>query len=808
MNHLKSVKILILLLVFCAVSALAQERRAIPPSDSAPEDWTRIPFQDWRPEFVPTDAEKAQGFALFTRPLVDAVYPESRPGADERFEKLAFFAAGDQFQTLNFAVYPLQDLKGLRVNAGKFSLQNDPAAVFPAENIQIRLVTYRDIRYPQYSSKTMQYRVLPEYMQDVTVTDAPALEPQRYFITFKVPKGTKPGVYAGNVTVSVDDSGKSVNVPVELKVLGFDLLKDPKKHYGAYYYAPLQADGRTWDKEAMEREFAVMRDYGFTRSPVYVVKYTDNEDDPFVFPELDFWLGLMKKNGMEGPIPVIGGSPTWIASKFGGKFGKHIQIEQMPSPDFWPYLAGLCKKLKEKVDALPEGTPKMVFGPLDEISSESSEFGTGVYKAFHDAGLTTYTTMEPMNRSFPEYDSCVDIFASQVYLPLYDEIQKRHKQEYWCYPNHNSYERKDMVIMCKGGRMTYGFGMWRSGFDFLLPWIWRNRNPDHFNLNSSGGANIFNPETGEMIMGTYWECFREGIYDLRYLYTLENAVVQREGSQNGKLNAEIKKSRDLLQEIWDSIIVKEKYLNRDLWDSPRFDAYRERIANQIVALYEYPPVNPNAVAPSVIIEPRVIPYVDPFQAACEKAEAEGTMKTASIKPEHCARSEEEAEVKVVEGADRPAGAQSDKLALLTITIDKTHDGSSGNGLYPSGWPALGGYLTENVWKDLEAENGGQPITVKGMRLRLFIESNRTKNPDKTPIHVGIQPGSYAFNCPAELKQGEWHTIYVPLENAGYEGMPKEGGIPRSVRLTITESNHEDGDVIKIYFDDISFIWSL
>jgi len=805
MTHLNSLRILTLLLAFCAVSAFAQERRPVPPFDSAPEDWTRIPFHDWRPEFVPTDAEKAQGFALFTRPLVDAVYPESRPGADERFEKLAFFAAGDQFQTLNFAVYPLQDLKGLRVKAGKFALQNDSATVFPAENIQIRLVTYRDIRYPQYSSKTNQYRVLPEYLQDVTVTDAPALEPQRYFITFKVPKGTKAGVYAGNVTVSVDDSGKTVDVPVELKVLGFDLLKDPNKHYGAYYY-PARDEKWKWDKAAMEREFAVMRDYGFDRSPVYCMSW-DHEKNEFIFPELDFWLDLMKKNGMEGPIPVIGGGIEWIATaRYGAKFGKHIHVEQMPRDEYWTELTRLCENLKAQVDAMPAGTPKMVFGPLDEIAPDSTAYGARVYKTFHDAGLTTYTTMEPQNPAFQDYDAHVDIYASQAYLPLYDEIQGRHKQEYWCYPNHNSYERKDMVIMCKGGRMTYGFGMWRSGFDFLLPWIWRNQKPDHFNLKSSGGANIFHPETGEMIMGTYWECFREGIYDLRYLYTLENAVVQREGSKDAKLNAEIQKSRALLQEIWDSIIVKEKYLNRDLWESAQFDANRERIARQIVALYEYPVVNADAVAPSVIIDPRVVPYEDPFQTVCKKAEADGTMRTVAIKAESCVRSETEADVKVVEGADRPAGAKSEKVALLTITVDKEHDGTGNDGLYPSGWPAIAGGISPKVWKDLEAQNGGEPVKVKGLRMRVWIESNRTKKPDSTPIHAGIQPGAYSFNCPPELKQGEWHTLYVPLENAGYEGMPKAEGNPTNTRLTISESNHENGDVIKLYFDDISFIW--
>ena len=203
----------VVLILGLSVGALfaepSAERRALPPSDEAPEDWTRIPYHESRPEFEPTESEKQRGFALFSRPLVDAVYPESRPGAEERVEKLAFFAAGNQFQTLNFAVYPLQELPSLRVSAGEFRRiqtldgeMDQDEWLFPPENVQLRLVTYRGIRYPQYSSKTKQYRVLPEYLQDVTVTDAPAKEPQRYFLTFKVPSKMKPGIYAGKVRIS------------------------------------------------------------------------------------------------------------------------------------------------------------------------------------------------------------------------------------------------------------------------------------------------------------------------------------------------------------------------------------------------------------------------------------------------------------------------------------------------------------------------------------------------------------------------------------------------------------------------------
>lgn len=779
------------------------ERRALPPADEAPEDWTRIPFFESRPEFQPTEAETRRGFALFTRPLVDAIYPESRPGADERVEKLSFFAAGNQFQTLNFAVYPLQALPELRVKAGQFQLVTDESAVFPSENVQVRLVTYRGIRYPQYSSKSKQFRVLPEYLQDVTINDAPAFEPQRYFVTFRVPAGMKPGVYSGKITVAWGENSnqfsgeKSAVLPVELKVLGFDLQSDPSKHYSAYYYPPKDAEGN-WDQPRMEREFAAMRDYGFTRSPVYCMSY-DAEQKKLFFPHLDFWLSLMKKNDLQGPIPVIGGGGTWLAAHdYGAEFGSHIQVRTPPREEFYAEMNRLCRQLKKDVDALPAGTPEMVFGPLDETSPEATEFGTRVYRAYHDAGLVTYTTKEPKDPTFKAYDDVVDVYASQVFNPPYDEVMTRHKREYWCYPNHNSYERKDLVIMAKGGRMTYGFGFWRSGFDLLIPWIWRASSPKHFDEKTSSGANLLHPETGEVIMTTYWECFREGISDLRYLFTLENYVVQREGSNDPKLNEEIRLSRELLQEIWDSIVVQEKYLNRNLWESARFDQYRTRLAERIDALSKFAPLN-SKTAPSVIIEPRVIERSDPFQEECERRDAEGSFEKVTVSPDSCVASEAEAKVEVLEGADVPAGARNSRCALLTVTIDKKHDGSSGNGLYLSNWPALAGYVSEKAY-----EKTGMKMPL-GVLLRLYVDSNRTEKADVTPIHVGVQPGGYSFDVNPNLKAKTWHTVFVPLQNAGYEGMPPVSGLPRSIRLTISEQNHDDGDVLKIYFDEISFV---
>ncbi|MCH7476264.1 MAG: hypothetical protein IIA27_16560, partial [Gemmatimonadetes bacterium] len=62
------------------------------------------------------------------------------------------------------------------------------------------------------------------------------------------------------------------------------------------------------------------------------------------------------------------------------------------------------------------------------------------------------------------YAEHLDIWCSQPYSAPYEKIAAQKRYEYWSYPNHNAGEIKDRRVMCKGGRMTYGFGFWLFKF--------------------------------------------------------------------------------------------------------------------------------------------------------------------------------------------------------------------------------------------------------------------------------------------------------------------------------------------------------
>ena len=95
-------------------------------------------------------------------------------------------------------------------------------------------------------------------------------------------------------------------------------------------------------------------------------------------------------------------------------------------------------------------------------------------------------------------------------------------------------------------------------------------------------------DDGEVIPAVYWSCFREGFDDARYVYTLEQAVAQRQDSTDPTCQAAVGEGRRILQETWEAIRVQPKYLATGMWPSEEFDAIRWRLAVQTEKLLRYP----------------------------------------------------------------------------------------------------------------------------------------------------------------------------------------------------------------------------
>lgn len=133
--------------------------------------------------------------------------------------------------------------------------------------------------------------------------------------------------------------------------------------------------------------------------------------------------------------------------------------------------------------------------------------------------------------------------------------------------------------------MTYGFGFWRSGYSTMIPWMWSWNEGKPVPGIAFGGQML--TDSGDELIEWEWESVREGIVDGSYLYTLQEAIVRREGTDDPRLRSLLKDARNLLQEIWNSIPPESKYLADNHWSDGEFESRRAELAAMILKLKEH-----------------------------------------------------------------------------------------------------------------------------------------------------------------------------------------------------------------------------
>jgi hypothetical protein len=780
-------------------NVVEQRAHAQPP---VPEGVKEIPYRETAPQPTLTEAEKERGYLLFQRPITECIYPNTHPLPHERVEALVAFATPGEFEPVTLALYPVRPLQNLKVRVS--SLRSSTGEI-PADRIDVRLAAYWNIGYPAYTTLNT-YRRMPELLERVTVHSSPAGECQWYWLTVHVPNDAKPGIYRGSVTLWDDGLGQAVEMPLAFRVLGFSLQKDPQKHYSAYYYVRNRAlyKGRdeAFIRQATAKDYQAMRDFGLDMLPTLHLNCEAGKR--IVLGQADE-LPRMLAAGLLGPVPVTADNVIgriYRDTAPGGKRENHWHINPLPPPEFYTRVTELFRAFEAERKA--KGWPEFICCPMDEVDPSCKEFGMKVYAAVRGAGVRTYATKDPQGADAADYAPYLDIWCSQPYSMSFERIIAQNRYEYWCYPNHNAGEIKDRQTMCKGGRMTYGFGLWRSGYTTLIPWHWCwPSEPDPFDYlrGRFSGCGQRVDDYGDVIPAVYWACFREGYDDARYLYTLQQAIVEREGSTNPACLAAVSDGRRLLEDIWDAIRVQSRYLADGMWPSEEFNTLRWRLAVRTQRLLEFPAIK-KAVAPSVLITPsaRTRPKTE-ARSPYETAAQQGKLETFDLGGDFSGWKNGTAEGKALVTEE---AKHLKKTGLRwTIRVDLQNDGGEG-GKYPVGWPRLGrdfqrGELDLSQFETLE--------------FWIRIDSNRDEvADDHTPIGVVIRShdkASTLFESTVDL--GDRQRVWVPLRFPVKQMMTKaDAGIQpwksiSRVQLYISESHFAHGTRLVFDLGEISLL---
>ena len=410
-------------------------------------------------------------------------------------------------------------------------LLHDPKFAVPVDNEQ-----RNEYQNPKYGDDT-------DKLQPVTIA---AGTTRQFYLLVKVPDKAAAGMYKGTVTGRAKD-GTVVTWTLALEVLPFALEPTPYA-YSAYYRSYL-VDEEHRKKEGinsenafeihrtasqMEAEFVNMAEHGMNTLNLYggtVVRTDDRKlrrpypqpvpDNGWDFSELDKLLAMARCAGLtRSPF-------TWL--------GHNILFEPRSSDPTTPRnMEEVIEYINQYVPAVNQfcrskGYPQPAFYGPDEASGAQLIALKPAYEAINKAGGIATSACYPDYFSVLGTAMTLPILFGGVTSPSTERIVRATQaagQEVWIF---NS--------PCTGGqppsvyRRRYGLFLWKNGENGAAPWEYSGVSSYPFNYEQPLFAFAFPTWSGKPIDTIIYEAYREGIYDTRYMATLEKYLNQARQAQ-------------------------------------------------------------------------------------------------------------------------------------------------------------------------------------------------------------------------------------------------------------------------------------
>jgi hypothetical protein len=557
-----------------------------PDADRA--KWTEAPRPPAGPEPDLSAADRRRGFSIWHRHWATPIYPWTNPAEGETDPTLRAFAAPGEYEPLTFTVRPLRDLARVEVTVGDLG-------PVPPEQIEIRKVRFLEARVG--ISTDGEYCIVPDVLDRWEPGPLKVGENATFWLTVHVPEGARPGIHRGAVRLVAD--GQTADVPVVLRVLDVRLEEDPNHISGIYYTDPLDRLGSAadeWTRKHLGRQselqHADMAAHGLRNITLDCSIGVADESGAFLeapaaFARLAGRLEMARRHGFVGPFMLTTSSYEIYRKHVGSGLGSHGRGVKMPPEEYFSEVTQMVRTIE--AERQRRGWPEFVYLPFDEPAPDPDTiaFMVRLLQAYKAAGVRTYMTAAPEKAGYEAMMPYVDVWCTQTFLPDYDTVtadMAARGVKYWCYPNDISGECDHTPVA--GARMTFGFGFWRSGFVRLLPWIYQWELGGPFNYLDSGSMDVMirNEPDGTPIPVALWEAYREGADDMRYIYSLQQAVGRGRGSEREAVRREAEEAQRTLDEVWASVPVLPQYQYRGFWSPEEMDARRWMVAERLERL--------------------------------------------------------------------------------------------------------------------------------------------------------------------------------------------------------------------------------
>ena len=412
----------------------------------------------------------------------------------------------------------------------------------------------------------------------------------RYWVTLKVPPGTKAGTYEGNLAFKVGGERKR-KIPIECRVLPFTLLDNPSVGRGFFYFMPRWyvrygfegIDERLW--KAIGRDLNLLKAYGFNSIDMrgLVTPVIRNGEVYADFSKADRFWRLYRDIGLKGQAicsdGTVGTGPLRGRSPFG-------------LPGKLPYRSYREKEALKKTIALfrdharvndwPGAPRSLLFWCTDELGThtrDNVDLAIDLLELYRQVpGIRTFSTIntEKELRMLPFLDMVAVNVGVRITGGLIEKIRR-------------SGTRLGFFNI-GGSRYAFGFYLWRTGADLYLQWHWNDPKQDPFVfIDGSFNECSFSYQTEDDIYSTYrLELAREGVDDFRYALTLERLLDRSRSLSSRKVREASEAAEKALARLRGmcNVEINRVFDGVETWSSRDFRHAREMIIRAILGLLE------------------------------------------------------------------------------------------------------------------------------------------------------------------------------------------------------------------------------
>ena len=508
------------------------------------ETWT--PSGIAKPAVDRSYLEPYPDYVLYARSYLQHILPDTIPEANEITTTISTFATPGEYEPLAFAIYARRPLSDVTVSLTDLTLSSPefppvspssltPSTVITAGNVDLRTVRVVTKRLDNHSTPE-QTELAPEILDYNTPQGIPAGTSKQYWLIIHVPSEAPPGDYQGTVTVAPTNA-PTATLNLSLTVLPFTLQESPTRSHGIGYRPLISFDGVTLPGDPddyMQQDLADHRAHGIDAGSVYTpvsVTLTSRDEVVVDYTDLERNMDLLVEVGFDGPA-------TWRGIY---SLSDDLQSLGVPTDTLEATYVEVVQTVMDKAEE--KGWPEVYFFPVDE------PFG-------HPEKEAEFYWLAPLIKQVPETLVLVSLDGAEMLPPEADPFADVRFYSGWSVdgwlPLHPFeeiatdaaasgdrlafyYNTRSVGGRPEFSRVTFGLYAWNAPFLDQGVWIYQSFHEDPYDDTDGQNGDLAyaypDPERNyaPTLPTLRWEGVREGIDDLRYLYTLEQAMEAAEG---------------------------------------------------------------------------------------------------------------------------------------------------------------------------------------------------------------------------------------------------------------------------------------